>query len=121
MPNLFGVDIAGIIHGAMSPGLLAATLHHTVPGVRSGDLTAGTNPTETSHSARGFIDDYKEHQFTGDLILIGDRKVLLIGNSITPAIVPEPGDFVTIESVRYKVVRVDRDPAAATYTMQVRR
>ncbi len=120
MPKLFGVDIAGIVHGAMSSGLLPATLHHVIPGTRGVDLTAGTNPTETTHAARGFIDDYDDKQFVGDLIIVGDRRVLLIGNSISPAVVPQPGDGVTIEGVRYKVIRVQRDPAAATYTMQVR-
>jgi hypothetical protein len=119
--TLFGIDIAGLIHANISPGLLPATLHHVIPGTRTSDLTAGTQPTETTHSARGIIDDYKEGQFKGDLILVGDRRVLLIGNSISPAQVPEPGDGVTIEGVRYKCIRVERDPAAATYTIQVRR
>jgi hypothetical protein len=33
---------------------------------------------------------------------------------------PLPGWAVTIEDVRYNIVRVRRDPAAATYSLQVR-
>lgn len=118
---LFGVDIASIVDGAISPGLLPATLHSITPGTRTpGDPTAGTNPTTTDHAGRGIIDDYDEKEIDGDVIRVGDRKILLIGNSIAGLTVPKPNDEVTIEGRRYTAVRVKRDPAAATYTIQAR-
>ncbi len=121
MANLFGVDIAGIIDGAMSSGLLPATLHSIAIGTRTaGDPTAGTNPTTTDHACRGIQDDYNENEIDGDLVRVGDRKILLIGNSIAELVVPKPNDEVTIEGRRYTVVRVKRDPAAATYLCQGR-
>jgi hypothetical protein len=120
--KLFGVDIAGIIHGAMSSGLLPATLTHRTPGVRGADSTAGTQPNETTHTCRGFIDDYKKGEVDGTLVLVGDKKILLIGDSISPAVVPEPGDAITIEGEDYRITNpVERDPAAATYVCQGRR
>lgn len=122
MPKLFGVDIAAIIDSAMSGGLLDATLHSVTPGTRTpGDPTSGTQPTEVARSCKGMVDDYTDGQIDGMLVQVGDRIVLLIGNSIDGLAVPEPGDGVTIEGVRYFVVRVKRDPAAATYVCQARK
>ncbi len=120
--KLFGVDIAAIVDGAMSSGLLPATLHHTTPGVRTpGDPTAGTNPTTTDHACRGIADDYRDAEIDGTVVLANDRKVLLIGNSIVGLVVPEQNDGVTIEGVRYTIINIKRDPAAATYLCQARK
>lgn len=122
MPKLFGVDIAAIIDSAMSGGLLDATLHQTTPGTRTpGDPTGGTNPTTVDAACKGMVDDYADGEIDGTLVLVGDRKVLLIGNSIAGLLVPQPQDGVTIEGERYTVIRVKRDPAAATYLCQGRK
>ncbi len=45
MPNLFGIDIAGIINSeiAAAGGVLSGTLTKTAPGTRTaGSLTAGS-------------------------------------------------------------------------------
>lgn len=129
MPRLFGVDIAGEINKALGPGLLDATLTKVVAGTRTGgSLTAGTNPTTTTHTAKGFIDEYSDFQRGGQtpgdedntLIQDGDRKVTLLGESIDPAAVPEAGDRVTIEGTEFRIIRVKRDPAGATYECQSR-
>ena len=119
--RLFGVDIAGIVDKAISSGLLPATLHHTTPGTRTpGDPTAGVNSTELPYACRGIADDYSDHSIDGTIILVGDRKILLIGNSIAGGIVPQQNDGITIEGVRYTIINIKRDPAAATYLCQGR-
>lgn len=121
MPKLFGVDIAGEINKGMGSGLLDATLTKVTPGTRTGgSLTGGTNPTTTTHAAKGFIDDYQDTQIDGTIIQDGDRMVVLLGASIADSAIPTPGDRVTIEGSEFNIVRVKRDPAAATYTCQVR-
>ncbi len=121
MPNLFGVDIAGEVNRGLGPGLLDATLTSVTPGTRTGgSLTAGTNPTTTTHTAKGFLEDYKDFQIDGTIVQRGDRICVLLGASINPAVVPTAGDRVNIESEDFNIVNVGRDPAAATYTMQVR-
>jgi hypothetical protein len=121
MPKLFGVDVANEVNKAMGPGLLDATLTVVTPGTRTaGSLSGGVNPTTTTHTAKGFIEDYKDFQIDETIIQRGDRMVLLLGDSIFPAAIPTPGDRVNIESEDFNVVNVTRDPAAATYTMQVR-
>lgn len=133
MAKLFGVDIAAELNKGLGPGLLDATLTVVIPGTRTpGDLTSGTNSTTTTHTCKGFVEEYNEFQiggtanarssatFAGSLVERGDRRVILLGDSISPAVVPTPGDRVTIEGNTYNIVNVNRDPAAATYSMQVR-
>lgn len=126
---LFGIDIAQLVADNIGPGVLPLTLVKREPGSRTpGSLSAGTNPTTTSHTGRGFISDYSEVQIGQQagggegrtLVQRGDRRVIILGNTLSPAAVPEPGDRVTIEGDEYSIVNVMRDPAAATYTCQVR-
>lgn len=125
MPSLFGVDIAGIINREMGPGLLALTLIQVSEGARNADATQGLTLTETSHSGRGFIEDWTLGQLglelgAGVLIRAGDKKITLLGASVT--VVPQPGWKVTLEGTTYNIEAiVTRDPAAATYVLLGRR
>lgn len=119
MPNLFGIDIAGELNKAMGSGLLPVVLTKSVKGTRTvGSLTAGTQPTSTTYTGRGFIDDYTDKQITGTTIVTGDRKVSILGASIS--VIPAANDRVTIEGLTYNIIKVKRDPAAAVYECQVR-
>jgi hypothetical protein len=121
MTTLFGVDIAAAIGAATAGQLLPATLTRVTPGARTpGSLTAGTNPTTQTRTCEGIIEDYDDGQIDGTLVQDGDRRVLLIAASIQEGAIPEPGDQITIEGQTLTVVRVRRDPAAASYTCQVR-
>ena len=126
--KLFGVDIAAIVDKAMSASLLPATLTHITPGTRGADSTAGTQPTETTHAARGIVDEYSRGEIAstsdrtdGTMIVFGDKKILLIGDSISPTAEPESGDRIEIEGSTYSIIHVGRDPAKATYVCQSRR
>ena len=121
--KLFGIDIAAEVNKSAGPGLLSATLTVVTPGERvPGRLAYGTEPTEEDYACKGVIEDYTERQIDGEVVRLGDRKVLLLGRSISNgAIAPKPGDRVSIEGAPYTIVRVSRDPAAATYACQVRR
>jgi len=115
---LFGQDIAGQIYAALKGQLLDCTLTKVVAGTRTpGSLTGGTNPTDTDYAAEGFIDSKNRKDVGGTLVEDGNVFVVLIGNSIASAQVPVIGDKVTIESTEYRIRALDRDPAAATYTL----
>jgi len=117
---LFGQDISGLIKKAMAGQLLAATVHKKTPGSRTGNLTGGTNPTEVDHACEGFIDSQSKKAVGGTLVEDGDIIVVLIGDTIdsgTAASAPVTGDQVTIEGATYHIKGLDRDPAAATYTL----
>jgi len=66
------------------------------------------------------VSDYRAGQIDGTLIQKGDRKVLLIAESGSAALVPSSGDRITVEGATYFIVSVGRDPAVATYPCQVR-
>lgn len=119
---LFNIDIPKILNNALGPLVLSATLTKVSRSGRvDGSLTAGLTQTPTNYSCKGFVDNFRDGEIDGSLVKAGDRKVILLGASISGGSVrPEIGDIITIESETRSVVRVTRDPAAATYTCQVR-
>lgn len=127
MPGLFanlGVDIPALIDASLSDSLLPATLVKFSPGVPSSSmLTAGANPEKKTYPCRGVVTDYSAYEMAQGLVKLGERKILLIANSIASAQVPEPNDQIQIEGGTWRVCEqgVTRDPAAAAYTCKVRR
>ncbi len=119
MTKLFGLDIAKLVADSIASagGILSATLTKTTAGTRT-TPTGGTHPTEQSYPAKGVVIDYTDRERAGTEIKSSERKVMLLGATLPPGIVPEPGDKVTIEDRTYRIVKdgVKRDPASATYT-----
>lgn len=96
-----------------------ASLVKVTPGTRTpGALTAGTNPTTTSYAAKGWIDDFDNHEIDGTIVIVGDRKIMLLGASIAGGKTPSPDDQVIIAGSKYRVRRVMSDPANAVYVCQ---
>ena len=119
--KLFGVDIAGALNTALGPLLPSMTLTKVLPGTRSAsDPSAGTQPTSRAYPCKGILDTYRTSQIDQTIVKQGDRKALLLGDSLPSGVVPAPGDTVTAEGAVFTVVAVERDPDAATYTCQVR-
>lgn len=119
--NLFNADIAGKLAAAMGPLLASMSLIKVVPGTRSPtDPSAGTNPTRRTFPCKGILDSYRTSQFDETIIKRGDRKALILGNTLPVGVIPEPNDEVKAEGSTFTVVAVERDPDAATYTCQVR-
>ncbi len=120
--KLFGIDISKLVKDNIGPGVLSATLTKSTPGTRTvGSLTAGTQPTTTDFTCRGFIDLQAQKDMQGTLVSDGTKMIILIGDTINGgATVPEVGDQITIEGTVYKIEVLNRDPAAATYTTACR-
>ena len=140
MADLFGVDIAGIVAGALGPGLrpMVYELRGAAGTRTTGELTKGTNQAAaTQHDIRGILTDFREDAFDGEIVQLGDRKALVINKTASPDLTREPGpgdqliDEATVAALaaspnpyptRYRVVRVlNRDPASATYSLHIRR
>lgn len=123
----FGIpDMPKIIQDALggNSAVLPATLHSRSEGSRSGGITAGRTITEVDHAARGFIDFQRLADAAGTVTENGTLTIVLLGNSIADGAVPAPGDRITIEGTKYHIsddTEVDRDPASATYTCEVRK
>ncbi len=120
--KLFGLDIAKIVADSIKSagGVLDATLISVTPGTGTDAEPNSFKPTTTTHSARGFIDDYRDSQVDGTIVRRGDRRVTLLGATISPPVAPKTNDRVTIEGFTFDVQKVRRDPAGATYELQVR-
>jgi hypothetical protein len=123
MPNLFGLNIAEIVNTSISEagGVLTCTLTKTTPGTRTpGSLSAGTNPTTTAYTVKGFLEQ-GEKRLSGQLQTVTGTFVSILGWSVSSGtVVPEVNDTITIEGTVYELVElVSRDPAAALYVFRV--
>ena len=126
MVKLFGVAIDKIIHKELSPGLLPGTLYATAgPGERDPDrLTGGrVDSIGSIHSFRGIEQSYSSFEIDNELVEINDRKFLMIALSLSPMIEPQTGMLMAMDSapsVLYRIIRVSKDPATATWVCQGR-
>lgn len=119
--KLFGQDIAGLLNKNMGKLLPQITLTKTSTGARSSTSpSAGPTVSESNSPGRGILDSYRDNQYDDTIIKRGDRKVMILGDSLPSGVVPEPNDKITAEGREFVIVGVDRDPDAATYTCQVR-
>ncbi len=118
MPDLFGLDIAGIINTeiANAGGVLAGTLTKTTPGARTGgQLTGGTNPATSAHAFNGFVET-KEDRRPGQVGAMSMAVVTVLGASVSPAAVPEVNDTAVLDGVTYTLVELlSGDPATAVF------
>lgn len=122
MPKLFGIDIAGLVHRNLSHHLTPGTITSRVEGARSTtDPTAGRTITETSRTFRGILSEFEEFRYRNTQVKHGDKQCMLIAGSIEPYADPQVNDRLSIEATTYSVVGIlERDPAAATFTLHVR-
>jgi hypothetical protein len=120
--TLFDTDIAGIIADVMGDELLEVTITKRVRGERDpANLSAGRPVIPTDFTCAGFWEDYIGTPPPGIEVQIGDRKAVLIGDTIPDGAIPAKDDAITIEGVTLYVVQLQsRDPAAAVYTYQCR-
>ena len=116
--ELFGVDIAGIVADATSGQLLPVAVTRYVAGERApGNLTGGQNRVPaTVVGIEGFFEDFTREPPPGVTVEVGDRKAVLIGDTIPAGGHPLKNDAITIEGeTLYMVQLLSRDPAAATF------
>ena len=122
MPNLFGLNIASILNDALNSagGLRPAVLTKSVNGTRTpGSLTAGNNPTTTTHNCQAYVERSTE-RVAGTLVETGGMVVGIIGASIAPSAEPEPSDIVTVDGVDYTIDEISEvDPARALFICSV--
>ena len=118
--NLFGANISGRIAKRLGRRLPRGTLLKEVQGTRdANNLASGRRGTPTEHRFRGIrmgLSALKK-----DTIIPDARDaVMILGDTIKPATIPVEGDRVLVEGITFTIVGIDRDPDAATYTLQVK-
>lgn len=120
--KLFGVDISGLVHANLSPGLPTGQLRsysETQPGPRliDGPVPAYADPVDF----RGFWDSWTEEDYGRYSIQASDKKLTIIGDSLPGGQLPKYRDQVTLAGETKMVQKiVDMDPAKATITVQCR-
>lgn len=119
MPDLFGLNIGKIVNDALTSagGLVAGTLTSYTPGTRSTNKTDGTNPTSTSHTFQGFVE--QEEVRDGTVGSVNRSTVSIMGASLDPVVAPKVNDQVVIDGGTYTLVKlIDLDPAEALYKFE---
>lgn len=116
--ELFGVDIAGLVADAMGGQLFPVTITRYVEGERDpASLTGGKPrvPAEVT-GIDGFWEDFTRDPPPGVEVELGDRKAVLIGDTIPAGGHPLRNDAIEIEGqTLYMVQLISRDPASAVY------
>lgn len=118
-PNIFGVDIAGIIHSVLSPKVFDQVLIK-VESVRDPSNSSRMIKTDVPYPCKGFIDDSTEHAKKGTNIDASNKFIIIIVKSLPEGIEPLHGDKIIAENKTFTIVSggVNRDPAGALYTCQ---
>lgn len=116
MPDIFGVDIAGILNDVLGPLVFDQTLVKKATSRDPADRTKRITVT-TNHACKGFIDAFQDKWVDGAVVRIHDHKIVILGASLPANIVPEPGDDIIAEGSTFTIANdgVVRDPASATY------
>lgn len=119
MPDLFGLDIAGIVASSIGAAgdVRPGTLVHKVAGTRGAgtDVLGGTNPTTTNHTFRGFVETRTPRR-AESLVENPIAVVSILGATLEPAVKPDVGDVATIDGEVYTLVELlNADPARALY------
>lgn len=84
------------------------------------DPITDTRPVITeNYSGRGVFGSFEVNIVDGVQILRTDVKVTALQAEVTKT--PRIDDTITQGGVAYKVIHVGQDPAAATWTIQIRR
>ncbi|WKN20812.1 hypothetical protein [Azotobacter vinelandii] len=106
-------DLAEAFDGDLADAVAEFTAEH--PGPAAYDPATGTmTSTVIAYSGRGVFAGYRLDQIDGTLILATDKRLTALQNEVTRA--PVVGDTIA----GMAVVRVEADPAAATWRLQLR-
>lgn len=88
-------------------------------------VTGVVSPSLITYGGRGVFGSYESKEIDGSLILATDEKLLILQNEVfitesgvstTDPAVPAIGDIIAGK----RVMHVSRDPAGATFTVQLR-
>lgn len=111
--------LAGEVAEAMGDLFRDAVLK--VPGEPTPNGQGGFKPgSPTAHTCKALVDDFSDYRRASLGIPANDRKIIVLGASVSGGIVPKVGHTITAEGRDWQVVAVSRDPAAATYELQGR-
>lgn len=113
-------DLAEAFDDDLSDAVTAFTGVRTVASDTDDGVDDWMNPPSTpststlTYSGRGVFTDYSKYELDSDIIDVTDVKLICLANEITAE--PIADDKIN----GYRVVMVNRDPALASYEIQLR-
>ena len=113
-------DLAEAFDDELSDAVTAFVGTRTVADDTDSGIDDWMNPPDTpsastlTYTGRGVFTDYSTYELNSDIINVTDVKLICLANEITNE--PIADDKIN----GYSVVRVNRDPANATYEIQLR-
>ena len=113
-------DLADAFNTDLGDAVTAFTGTRTVADDTDSGIDDWMNPPDTpststlTYSGRGVFTDYSTYELDSDIIDVTDVKLIVLQNEITAE--PIADDKIN----GYSVIRVSKDPANATYEIQLR-
>ena len=113
-------DLAEAFDDDLSDAVTAFTGVRTVASDTDSGIDDWMNPPNApnestpTYTGRGVFTDYSTYELNSDIINVTDVKLIVLQNEITAE--PIADDKIN----DYSVVRVSKDPALATYEIQLR-
>lgn len=113
-------DLAEAFDDDLSDAVTAFTGTRTVADDTDSGIDDWMNPPDTpsastlTYTGRGVFTDYSTYELDSDIIDVTDVKLIVLQNEITAE--PIADDKIN----GYSVIRVSKDPANATYEIQLR-
>lgn len=118
MNTIFGVYVSKEVRSALKGGL-AMLIYRQKQISGGGPLDPdGGQVTYTDYKCEGFFDSYSAYEIANTLIEGGDKKVIIIADSL--AIEPQSHDMISNGQQSFNIVNIDADPTKSIYEMQVR-
>lgn len=98
---------------------VARDITYHKPGEPTSDGWGGWTPgTPQDIACKGIVDDYSAVARSVAGIPANDRRIIIF--AATLAHTPKPNETLTAEGRTWTIIAVNRDPAAATWEIQVR-
>jgi len=118
--GLLDGEIKQIAYDALKEIFLDGTLIRKDEGSydpKSASFSGGSG--ETTYSLKAIIEDYSDYSHAEGLVQHGDRKILVLAQSLS--VTPQQDDMITVDSSeRFQVIAIERDPAGALWEIQGR-
>lgn len=106
-------DLAEAFDDDLADAVASFTGTREVPGAYD-PVTGGTTTTTVNYTGRGVFARYLRDEVDGQHIISTDTKLIALQNEVTNT--PAVGDYIS----DLRVLDVQKDPAAASWTVQLR-
>lgn len=104
--------LAAQIYAGMRNLFLDATYTVDVPNTGS-DPADPPAPTPTDYPCKSMVEKYSDYYTKNGLVQDGDRKVLILANSLS--VQPVANARLTIRGITFTLTKIETDPAQAVW------